>query len=37
MKELPNYKGDMKLDTMDINAMAKKLEESFHEKLRQEI
>ena len=29
MKELPNYKGDMKLDTMDINAMAKKLEESF--------
>ena len=29
MKELPNYKGDMKLDTTDINSMAKKLEESF--------
>jgi hypothetical protein len=29
MKELPNYKGDMKLDTTDINALAKKLEESF--------
>ena len=28
MKELPNYKGDMKLDTTDINSMAKKLAES---------